>query len=37
MTAKAGAVEMATAQTVRVDMKLQLGSVSSTVAVAATV
>src|SRR6202030_3582415 len=36
MTAKAGAVEMATAQTVRVDMKLQLGSVSSTVAVAAT-
>ena len=36
ITAKAGAVEVATAQTVRVDMKLQLGSVSSTVAVTAT-
>ncbi len=35
-TAKGSAIELATAQTVRVDMKLQLGSVSSTVSVAAT-
>src|SRR5262249_29501850 len=36
MTARVSQVELATAQTVRVDLKLQLGSVSSTVAVAAT-
>jgi hypothetical protein len=35
-TAKGGAIELATAQTVPVDMKLQLGSVSSTVSVGAT-
>src|SRR5262249_49712814 len=37
VTARAADIELATAQTVRVDISLQLGTVSSTVEVAATV